>query len=35
VDQLLAFFREGIERTMALSGRTSIPEIDRCLVRWR
>ncbi len=35
VDQLLTFFREGIERTMALSGRTSIPEIDRCLVRWR
>jgi L-lactate dehydrogenase (cytochrome) len=35
VDQLLAFFREGIERTMALSGRTSIHEIDRCLVRWR
>ena len=35
VDQLLTFFREGIERTMALSGRTSIPEIDRGLVRWR
>jgi L-lactate dehydrogenase (cytochrome) len=35
VDQLLGFFREGIARTMALSGRTKISEIDRCLVRWR
>lgn len=35
VDQLLQFFREGIERTMALTGRTSIPAIDRGLVRWR
>jgi L-lactate dehydrogenase (cytochrome) len=35
VDHLLTFFREGIERTMALTGRTSIPEIDRGLVRWR
>ncbi len=35
VDQLLEFFREGIARTMALSGRTSIAEIDRGLVRWR
>ncbi|HZB40221.1 MAG TPA: alpha-hydroxy acid oxidase [Ilumatobacter sp.] len=35
VDQLLGMFREGIARTMALSGRTTIDEIDRCLVRWR
>ena len=35
VDHVLRFFREGIERTMALTGRTSIPEIDRDLVRWR
>jgi L-lactate dehydrogenase (cytochrome) len=35
VDQLLNFFREGIERTMALTGRTSIPDIDRALVCWR
>jgi L-lactate dehydrogenase (cytochrome) len=35
VDQILGFFREGIARTMALTGRTSIAEIDRCLVRWR
>ena len=35
VDQILEFFREGIARTMALSGRTTIAEIDRSLVRWR
>ncbi len=35
VDHVLRFFREGVERTMALCGRTSIPEIDRDLVRWR
>jgi L-lactate dehydrogenase (cytochrome) len=35
VDRLLQFFRDGIERTMALTGRTSIPEINRDLVRWR
>jgi L-lactate dehydrogenase (cytochrome) len=35
VDQLLQFFRDGIARTMALSGRTTIAEIDRGLVRWR
>ena len=35
VDQILGFFREGIARTMALSGRTTIAEIDRSLVRWR
>jgi L-lactate dehydrogenase (cytochrome) len=35
VDQILGFFREGIARTMALSGRTTIAEIDRGLVRWR
>jgi L-lactate dehydrogenase (cytochrome) len=35
VDQILEFFREGLARTMALTGRTSIPEIDRDVVRWR
>ncbi|MFW2336104.1 alpha-hydroxy acid oxidase [Ilumatobacter sp.] len=35
VDHVLRFFREGVERTMALTGRTSIAEIDRDLVRWR
>jgi L-lactate dehydrogenase (cytochrome) len=35
VDHVLEFFRDGLVRTMALSGRTSIPEIDRQLVRWR
>jgi L-lactate dehydrogenase (cytochrome) len=35
VDQILQFFSDGIARTMALSGRTKISEIDRCLVRWR
>ncbi|HEY5665045.1 MAG TPA: alpha-hydroxy acid oxidase [Ilumatobacter sp.] len=35
VDHVLRFFREGLERTMALTGRRSIAEIDRDLVRWR
>jgi L-lactate dehydrogenase (cytochrome) len=35
VDHVLEFFRDGLVRTMALTGRTSIPEIDRPLVRWR
>ena len=35
VDHVLQFFREGIDRTMALTGRTTIAEIDRDLVRWR
>jgi L-lactate dehydrogenase (cytochrome) len=35
VDQLLQTFRHGIERTMALCGRTTIAGIDRGLVRWR
>ena len=35
VDQILGLFREGIARTMALSGRTTIAEVDRSLVRWR
>ncbi|HTH04835.1 MAG TPA: alpha-hydroxy acid oxidase [Ilumatobacteraceae bacterium] len=35
VDQILEFFRDGVARTMALSGRTTIAEIDRSLVRWR
>lgn len=33
VDQLLTFMREGIERTMALSGVRTIAEIERSLVR--
>lgn len=35
VDHVLAILREGIERTMALTGRTSVAEIGRDLVRWR
>jgi L-lactate dehydrogenase (cytochrome) len=35
VDQLLAFLREGMERTMALSGVRTIAEIDRSVVRRR
>jgi L-lactate dehydrogenase (cytochrome) len=35
VDHVLQFFREGIARTMALTGRTTIAQIDRDLVRWR
>lgn len=35
VEQVLRSLREGVERTMALTGRRSIPEIDRDLVRWR
>jgi L-lactate dehydrogenase (cytochrome) len=35
VDQLLAFMREGMERTMALTGVRTIAEIDRSLVRQR
>ncbi len=35
VDHVLRFFREGLERTMALTGRRSIAEIDRDLVRRR
>jgi L-lactate dehydrogenase (cytochrome) len=35
VEHVLRFFRAGLERTMALTGRTSIAEIDRELVRWR
>ena len=35
VDWVLEFLREGMERTMALSGRRSLAEIDRDLVRWR
>lgn len=35
VDHVLNFFKEGLERTMALTGRTSIASIDRDLVRWR
>ena len=35
VDQLLAFMREGMERTMALTGVRSVAEIDRTLVAWK
>ena len=35
VDQLLSFMREGMERTMALTGVRSVAEIDRSLVRRR
>ena len=35
VDQLLEFFREGIERTMALTGRATLAELDRSLVTRR
>ena len=35
VDHVLEFLRDGMARTMALSGRTSVSEIDRDLVRWR
>jgi L-lactate dehydrogenase (cytochrome) len=35
VDHVLEMFREGIRRTMALTGRRSIGEIDRPLVSWR
>ena len=35
VDQVLRLLKEGVERTMALTGRCSIPELDRDLVRWR
>jgi L-lactate dehydrogenase (cytochrome) len=32
VDHVLALLRAGIERTMALCGRTSVSAIDRALV---
>ena len=32
VDQLLEFMREGMQRTMALTGVRTIAEIDRSLV---
>ena len=35
VDHVLRIFRDGIERTMALTGRTNLAEIDRSLVRPR
>lgn len=35
VDHVLRLLHEGVERTMALTGRRSVPEIDRDLVRWR
>jgi L-lactate dehydrogenase (cytochrome) len=35
VAHMLGFMREGLERTMALSGVRSVQEIDRKLVRWK
>ncbi len=35
VDHMLAFMRDGLHRTMALSGVRSIAEIDRDLVQWK
>ena len=35
VDWLLDFLRDGIERTMALTGCRSLDEIDRDLVAWK
>jgi L-lactate dehydrogenase (cytochrome) len=35
VDQLFAFMREGLERTMALTGARTVADIDRALVRRR
>lgn len=35
VDHVLRFFEDGMRRTMALTGRTSIADIDRALVRWK
>ncbi|MDG1391262.1 alpha-hydroxy-acid oxidizing protein [Ilumatobacter sp.] len=35
VAHMLDFMREGLERTMALSGVRSLAEIDRELVRWK
>jgi L-lactate dehydrogenase (cytochrome) len=35
VDHLLSFMREGMERTMALTGVRTVAEIDRSLVRQR
>ncbi len=35
VDHVLNFFRDGLERTMALTGCRTIAEIDRDRVRWR
>ncbi|MFZ9016625.1 MAG: alpha-hydroxy acid oxidase [Ilumatobacteraceae bacterium] len=34
VDHVLDIFRTGMERTMALTGRPTIADIDRGLVRW-
>ena len=35
VDHVIKFLDDGVRRTMALSGRRSIDEIDRDLVEWR
>jgi L-lactate dehydrogenase (cytochrome) len=35
VDHVINFLDDGVRRTMALSGRRSISEIDRDLVEWR
>jgi len=35
VDRVLSLLGEGVRRTLALTGRRSIAEVDRELVRWR
>jgi L-lactate dehydrogenase (cytochrome) len=35
VDHVLGLLREGMARTMALTGRTTVGDVDRSLVRWR
>ncbi len=35
VDHVLRFLADGVHRTMALSGRATVAEIDRSLVTWR
>ncbi len=35
VDHVIEHLREGLQRTMALCGRTEIAGLDRSLVRWR
>ena len=35
VDHVIEILRSGMERTMALIGRTSVAEIDATAVRWR
>ena len=35
MDHVIEILRSGMERTMALIGRTSVAEIDATAVRWR